>query len=170
MSSRMGDLRGFWMNKLWKRVLKGLLYRVLTGSLLGLVSVKHLTWNHNQQGVMNNLVFRWISRFFEVRKVGVDGKQLLLDRMAGRVRCTSSRLFHRSWHCGVKIVFRISFSSTAVDKQEKHTSKQRIQVLSKCGMRWITTILWIFKRFEKILIHECTVLVIVVLFINNSYY
>gem|GEM_PF-5483888 len=45
---------------------------------------------------MNNLVIRWKSRFFEVQKLGVDGKQLLLERMAGRMRCTIPWLFHRS--------------------------------------------------------------------------
>ncbi len=159
-----------FMNKLWKRVLKGLLLRVLTGSLNYFFSVKQLTWNHNQQGVMNNLVNWWKSRFFGAQKLGVDGKQLLLDRMAARMRCTSPGLFHTSWHCRGKIVFRMSFPSPAVEKREKQASKQRIRMLSKCELRCITTKLSFSKGFEKILIHESTMIVIVVLFINNSYY
>ena len=45
---------------------------------------------------MYNLVIRWKSLFFEAQKLGVDGKQLLLERMSGRSRCTIPRLFHMS--------------------------------------------------------------------------
>ena len=44
---------------------------------------------------MYNFAFRWISPFFAVRILGVDGKQLYADRMVGGRQLTNTQLFHR---------------------------------------------------------------------------